>query len=103
MFMEVADRLSEYADGQVVWSLVDALRGGIPGMLEVPDEEEEEDDEYIAHSRGTSFASSRRGSEGVSDVFGNSRTLGRGTQGLTFRHRDRAVPEGPRPETNVSF
>jgi hypothetical protein len=85
---------SEYADGQVVWSLVDALRGGVPG--DAPEE-----GDMFDHSRSTSYASSRRDSESL-DVFGGARTLGRGTPGLTFRHRDRGRENVPRPETNVS-
>jgi hypothetical protein len=88
----------------MVWSLVDALRGGLPEATELMEGDEEEGgNAYPVHSRGTSFASSRRESEGGSDVFTAPQKLGKNTQALMFRHRDRGATEGPRPETNVSL
>lgn len=92
--------LSEYADGKVVWSLVDALRDededeeigfGTPGNLQYPQ----------PHSRTDSLDSKRdsqRDSSG--DVFAGPTNLSAKTAGLLFRHRDRG-PSAARPPTDV--
>jgi len=101
--------ISEYADGKLVWSLVDALRArddsediafGSPGGFGVG-----------RHSQSTSFSSRPdnrdSGGEAVGPGSGSHGLTGltgltSHTEGLTFRHRERGLGE-PRPPTNVSL
>ena len=88
---------SEYADGKVVWSLVDALRDGLGGSTDVSSTRPD--------SRTESFDSSLRDSarNSDSDVFANGTTgLLANTPALTFRHRDRG-PSVARPPTDVGL
>ncbi|WWD20844.1 hypothetical protein CI109_105321 [Kwoniella shandongensis] len=95
--------ICEYADGQVVWNIVDALRTSVSGSLD--------GEEYgfdAAHSRSTSYASSRRDSSAPGeggDVFaaGWPKGGGIGVPGLNLRHRDRNNVPKPRPPTDVYF
>ena len=94
---------SEYADGQVVWSIVDGLRSGVGGNIE---SEADQEIVFDTHSRSTSYDSSKRESaaNGPEDVFGNwgRNGSGSGTQALNLRHRDKSATRAVRPETDVS-
>nr|XP_018259868.1 uncharacterized protein I303_07940 [Kwoniella dejecticola CBS 10117]OBR82026.1 hypothetical protein I303_07940 [Kwoniella dejecticola CBS 10117] len=102
---------SEYADGQVIWNIVDALRTSVTGSVD--GEEYTFDSTAAPHSRSGSYSSSVRHSiiPENGDVFqsaGNSaagwpKALGNGTAGLNFRHRDRNIGPRPRPPTDVYF
>ncbi|KAK8850669.1 hypothetical protein IAR55_004589 [Kwoniella newhampshirensis] len=95
--------ICEYADGEVVWSIVDALRTSVTGSVD--------GEEYAfdsAHSRSTSYASSRRDSSmpvegGDMSPLGWPKHGGVGVAGLNFRHRDRDAVPKPRPPTDVYF
>lgn len=96
---------SEYADGRVVWSMVDGLRDGYED-----DPASNPDDSFYGHSRQDSFAST-----GSSQNGGNAPSwpANYNTPALNLRHRDRgagAIPSGssvaaadgqPRPVTVV--
>ncbi|WVQ63548.1 uncharacterized protein L199_001701 [Kwoniella botswanensis] len=108
--MTQAVEITEYADGQVIWNIVDALRTSVTGSVD--GEEYTFDTPGGPHSRSTSYSSSVRNSvipedEDVFHAAGNNagwpQALGNGTAGLNFRHRDRNVPKKPRPPTDVYF
>jgi hypothetical protein len=95
-FVSSSLTFSEYEDGRVVWSIVDALR------TDDADTDLYDYHRWSTQSRGTSIHSSRRESEpepetSIPDVFGGTRWAG--TQGLNLRQRETT---GQRPETNVS-
>ncbi|WRT70858.1 uncharacterized protein IL334_007857 [Kwoniella shivajii] len=112
--MTQAVEITEYADGQVVWNIVDALRTSVAGSV---DGEEYTFDAPRPHSRTTSYTSSLRKSvinenEDVFQMAGssagwprgpNGTSFNAGTQGLNLRHRDRDGPQKPRPPTDVYF
>ncbi|WWC65329.1 uncharacterized protein I303_107947 [Kwoniella dejecticola CBS 10117] len=109
--MTQAVEITEYADGQVIWNIVDALRTSVTGSVD--GEEYTFDSTAAPHSRSGSYSSSVRHSiiPENGDVFqsaGNSaagwpKALGNGTAGLNFRHRDRNIGPRPRPPTDVYF
>ncbi|WVF67775.1 hypothetical protein IAT40_002536 [Kwoniella sp. CBS 6097] len=109
-----AVEITEYADGRLVWNIVDALRTSVSGSV---DGEEYTFDGAgaVPHSRNTSLSSSVRDSFSVAegDVFsahsrnqsgmGWPRGIAAGTQGLNFRHRERSGAVKPRPPTDIYF
>ncbi|WWC72730.1 uncharacterized protein I206_106694 [Kwoniella pini CBS 10737] len=108
--MTQAVEITEYADGQVIWNVVDALRTSVAGSIH--DEEYIFDSTANPHSRSTSYSSSVRNSiipenGDISHPSGQSagwpKALSNGTAGLNFRHRDRNVGNRPRPPTDVYF
>ncbi|WVW80598.1 hypothetical protein I302_102584 [Kwoniella bestiolae CBS 10118] len=108
--MTQAVEITEYADGQVIWNIVDALRTSVTGSVD--GEEYTFDTPGAPHSRTTSYSSSVRNSvipedDDVFHAAGNNagwpKALGNGTAGLNFRHRDRNVVKKPRPPTDVYF
>lgn len=84
--------ISEYADGRVVWAVVDGLRDD--------DELPNADYSFSSHSRNDSFASNDSSSQndraGPWPGKANSNT-----PALNFRHRDRGQLNEPRPERFV--
>ncbi|OCF45522.1 hypothetical protein I317_00424 [Kwoniella heveanensis CBS 569] len=109
-----AVEITEYADGRLVWNIVDALRTSVSGSV---DGEEYTFDGAgaVPHSRNTSLSSSVRDRYSVTagDVFGAHpqnqsgmgwpRGIAAGTQGLNFRHRERSGAAKPRPPTDIYF
>ncbi|WVQ95341.1 hypothetical protein IAU59_002438 [Kwoniella sp. CBS 9459] len=112
-----AVEITEYADGRLVWNIVDALRTSVSGSA---DGEEYTFDGagVVPHSRNTSLSSSVRNSYPVAegDVFGGPHSqnhdqrgmgwpsgIAAGTQGLNFRHRERSGAAKPRPPTDIYF
>ncbi|WWC92465.1 uncharacterized protein L201_007423 [Kwoniella dendrophila CBS 6074] len=109
--MTQAVEITEYADGQVIWNIVDALRTSVTGSID-GEEYTFDNSQANPHSRSTSYSSSVRNSiiPEDGDVFksaGNNagwpKGLGNGTAGLNFRHRDRNATSKPRPPTDVYF
>ncbi|WVQ86112.1 hypothetical protein IAT38_008280 [Cryptococcus sp. DSM 104549] len=100
-----AVEICEYADGQVVWSIVDALRTSVAGSVD--------GEEYVfdgEHSRSSSYSSRRDstltagGSDAFNGAWPRNGGLASGVQGLNFRHRDRSSAAAkPRPPTDVYF
>ncbi|KAK4684811.1 hypothetical protein P7C73_g5353, partial [Tremellales sp. Uapishka_1] len=98
-----AVEICEYADGQVVWNIVDALRTSTSGPVN------SESDFDLTHSRNNSSvydSTSRPGSmmnpeTQESHAAGPWGKKGYATPALKFRTRDRS--QAPRPETNVFF
>jgi hypothetical protein len=86
---------SEYEDGRVVWSIVDALR------TDDADTDLYDYHRWSTQSRGTSLHSSRRESEPDTETESSIPDVSRwaGAQGLNLRRRETMAQ---RPETNVS-
>ncbi|ORX40791.1 hypothetical protein BD324DRAFT_21337 [Kockovaella imperatae] len=85
-----AVEITEYADGKLVWSLVDGLRDV---------DEVDGPEPFGLHSRNTSVDSAYPSEK---EDLGDAEALDtQGIAGLNLRHRDRAQPLD-RPPTNVS-
>ncbi|WVR08737.1 hypothetical protein IAU60_005795 [Kwoniella sp. DSM 27419] len=109
-----AVEITEYADGQVVWNIVDALRDPAANEQDagVAEMDDIKYDSIDPHSRTTSYSSAgpREGDvEGVHARAGSAgwprgmSAFSAGTQGLNFRHRDRNASARPRPPTDIYF
>ena len=95
---------SEYADGQVVWSLVDGLRSDVTAQA---DSQAVVTSSFNGLSRHASYDSSHRGSNtpnAESDLFIQSiKRNTSGTQGLNLRSKEKPTTSAMRPETDVSI
>ncbi|WVN89783.1 uncharacterized protein L203_105013 [Cryptococcus depauperatus CBS 7841] len=93
--------ICEYADGQVVWSIVDALRTSAAGSAD------EESQFGRRRSRSSSYSSTRRDSalmpekgDFINDTWSRP-SLTKGIGALNLRHKDRHSVAKPRPPTDV--
>ncbi|WVQ70794.1 hypothetical protein IAR50_000316 [Cryptococcus sp. DSM 104548] len=106
-----AVEICEYADGRVIWSIVDALRTSVTNSVDGEDYSFNRNHSRTSSYASTSYASTRRDSVMTgrgSDVFTNDSVykagpMGSNVTGLNARQNHRKSLAKPRPPTDIYF